>query len=52
MLDIGFGELLVVVLVAIVMLGPDRCIKLFREAGKVWKRIETQWKDVKNTIDD
>lgn len=47
MFDVGLGELLIIAFVAAVILGPTRCIKIFREAGKWLKKIETEWKTLK-----
>jgi len=52
MFDMGLGELLLVIIVAIFMFGPERCTRLFREAGRVWSKIEADWKDMKRTMND
>jgi Sec-independent protein translocase protein TatA len=47
---VGLGELLVIALVAVVVLGPKRCADVFREVGKLLKKIEAEWNDAKRTL--
>ena len=39
-MNIGFGELLVVILIALLVLGPERMPKAARSAGRYWQRIQ------------
>jgi sec-independent protein translocase protein TatB len=51
MFDVGLGELLVITFLAIVILGPKRCVEVFREAGKWLKKLEAFWNDAKRTLE-
>lgn len=50
MFDIGLGELLVIGLVAVFFLGPERSKKLFAEVGKWLKKIEAEWTAAKKEL--
>ena len=43
MFDIGFGELLLIAVVALVVLGPERLPKAARFAGLWVRRARAQW---------
>jgi sec-independent protein translocase protein TatB len=47
MFDIGFSELLVIAIVALVILGPERLPKAARFAGLWVRRARAQWYSVK-----
>ena len=47
MFDIGFSELLVIAVVALVVLGPERLPKAARFAGLWVRRARNQWDSVK-----
>jgi sec-independent protein translocase protein TatB len=47
MFDIGFGELMVIAIVALVVLGPERLPKAARFAGLWIRRARAQWDSVK-----
>ena len=51
MFDIGFSELLVIALVALVVLGPERLPKAARFAGLWVRRARAQWYSVKNELE-
>ncbi len=50
MFDIAFSELVVVALVALVVVGPERLPKLARKAGHLWSRVQRYVNNVKNDI--
>lgn len=47
MFDIGFSELLVIAVVALLVLGPERLPKAARFAGLWMRRARAQWNSVK-----
>jgi len=49
--DIGFSELLVVAIVALVVLGPERLPKAARFAGLWVRRARNQWDSVKQELE-
>jgi sec-independent protein translocase protein TatB len=49
--DIGFSELLVIAVVALVVLGPERLPKAARFAGLWVRRARTQWDSVKQELE-
>ena len=51
MFDIGFSELLVIALVALVVLGPERLPKAARFAGLWVRRVRAQWYSVKSELE-
>ena len=51
MFDIGFSELLVIALVALVVLGPERLPKAARFAGLWMRRARAQWYSVKSELE-
>ena len=51
MFDIGFSELLVIALVALVVLGPERLPKAARFAGLWVRRARAQWYSVKSELE-
>jgi sec-independent protein translocase protein TatB len=52
MFDIGFSELLVIALVALVVLGPERLPKAARMAGMWLRRARLQWQAVKSELEN
>ena len=52
MFDIGFSELLVIALVALVVLGPERLPKAARMAGMWMRRARMQWQAVKSELEN
>ncbi|GAB6196841.1 Sec-independent protein translocase protein TatB [Lysobacter xanthus] len=52
MFDIGFSELLVIALVALVVLGPERLPKAARMAGLWVRRARAQWHSVKSELEN
>jgi sec-independent protein translocase protein TatB len=51
MFDLGFGELLLIALVALVVLGPERLPKAARFAGLWVRRARAQWYSVKSELE-
>ena len=51
MFDFGFSELLVVAVVALVVLGPERLPKAARFAGLWVRRARSQWDSVKQELE-
>jgi len=49
--DIGFSELLVIAIVALVVLGPERLPKAARFAGLWVRRARNQWDSVKQELE-
>jgi sec-independent protein translocase protein TatB len=50
MFDIGFSELMVIAVVALVVLGPERLPKVARTAGHLFGRLQRYVNDVKADI--
>lgn len=50
MFDIAFSELVVIALVALVVIGPERLPKVARTAGHLWGRVQRYVNGVKNDI--
>lgn len=51
MFDIGFSELFVIALVALLVLGPERLPKAARFAGLWVRRARAQWYSVKSELE-
>ena len=52
MFDIGFSELLVIAVVALIVLGPERLPKAARFAGLWVRRARAQWYSVKSEFEN
>jgi sec-independent protein translocase protein TatB len=50
MFDIGFSELLVIAIVALIVIGPERLPKVARTAGHLFGRLQRYVNDVKSDI--
>ncbi|HYR05183.1 MAG TPA: Sec-independent protein translocase protein TatB [Gallionella sp.] len=50
MFDFAFSELVVIMLVALVVIGPERLPKVARTAGHLWGRMQRYVHSVKNDI--
>jgi sec-independent protein translocase protein TatB len=50
MFDIAFSELVVIMLVALIVIGPERLPKVARTAGHLWGRAQRFVNNVKNDI--
>lgn len=51
MFDFSFGEMLVVALVALIVLGPERLPKAARFAGLWVRKARAQWYSMKNELE-
>ncbi len=50
MFEIAFSELLVIMVVALIVIGPERLPKVARMAGNLWGRMQRYVQSVKNDI--
>jgi sec-independent protein translocase protein TatB len=50
MFDVAFSELVVIALVALIVIGPERLPKVARTAGHLWGRVQRYVSTVKNDI--
>lgn len=50
MFDIAFSELVVIMVVALVVIGPERLPKVARTMGHLWGRMQRYVQGVKNEI--
>ncbi len=50
MFDFAFSELVVILLVALIVIGPERLPKVARTAGHLWGRMQRYVQNVKNDI--
>jgi len=50
MFDIAFSELMVIMLVALVVIGPERLPKVARTMGNLWGRMQRYVQSVKSDI--
>jgi sec-independent protein translocase protein TatB len=51
MFDFSFGEVGLIAVVALVVLGPERLPKVARTAGALLRRARTSWQSVKDDIE-
>ena len=51
MLDISFGELALVFIVALLVLGPEQLVRLARSAGRYWQRAQQLFSATKMELD-
>jgi sec-independent protein translocase protein TatB len=52
MFDVGFSELLIIAVVALLVLGPERLPKAARFAGLWVRRARAQWYAVKSELEN
>lgn len=50
MFDVAFSELVVIALVALIVIGPERLPQVARTAGHMWSRLQRYVTTVKNDI--
>jgi len=50
MFDIAFSELMVIMVVALIVIGPERLPKVARTAGNLWGRMQRYVQSVKSDI--
>jgi Sec-independent protein translocase protein TatA len=43
MFGIGLGEVLVLAAIGVLVFGPDRCVKLSKDLGRWWKKLNEKW---------
>jgi len=51
MFDVGFSEIALIAVVALLVLGPERLPKVARTAGALVRRARTSWQNVKTEIE-
>lgn len=51
MFDVGFSELLIIAVVALLVLGPERLPKAARFAGMWVRRARAQWQSVRGELE-
>lgn len=51
MLDLDFGKLLLLAVIALIVIGPKRLPKAARMAGAVLRRARTQWDSVRTEVE-
>ena len=51
MFDIGFSELALIAVVALLVLGPERLPKVARTTGALLRRARSSWQDVRGEIE-
>lgn len=49
-LNVGSGELLFIVLLAILVVGPKRTVELARQVGRLFSRLQREWRTVQKDI--
>ncbi len=52
MFNIGPGELMVILILALVLLGPDKLPDVARSIGKGMKEIRRATEDIRNTVEE
>lgn len=50
MIDIGFSEIVVIMLVSLVVIGPERMPKVARTLGHLWGRLQRYINQVKTDV--
>ncbi len=51
MFDIGFSEIALIAVVALLVLGPERLPKAARTAGALLRRARSSWQNVRSEIE-
>jgi sec-independent protein translocase protein TatB len=51
MFNIGFGEILLIAVVALIVLGPERLPRVARMAGALLRRARTSWQSVRDEVE-
>ena len=49
---IGLTELLVVVVISFIVLGPSKSMDMIKNITKTLRQLRKAWEDVKSTVDD
>lgn len=50
MFEIGFSEIVVIMLVALIVIGPERMPKVARTLGHLWGRLQHQINQIKTEV--
>lgn len=50
MFGISPGELVLIVGIAVIVLGPERCIDLFKKSGRLWRTLRAEIAEVKDAL--
>ena len=50
MLDIGFSELLIIVVLAVLVLGPDKLPEAMKDLARLVKKVKKMWSDATSDI--
>ena len=51
MFDVGFSEIALIAVVALLVLGPERLPKVARTVGALMRRARNSWQDVRGEIE-
>ena len=51
MFDVGFSEIALVAVVALIVLGPERLPRVARTAGALVRRARASWQNVRSEIE-
>ena len=51
MFDVGFSEMLVIAIVALVVIGPERLPRVARTAGALLRKARNSWQSVRSDIE-
>ena len=52
LVGIGLTELLVVVVISFIVLGPSKSMDMIKNITKTLRQLRKAWEDVKSTVDD
>lgn len=52
MFGISTGEFIVIALIGIVVLGPERSVEFFRQVGKAWRSVRAEIASAKSAFDE
>lgn len=50
MFGIGFGEVLLLAGIGIIVLGPARCVHASKTLGKMVKKLQHEWRSVQQDL--
>ncbi|MBI4212497.1 MAG: twin-arginine translocase TatA/TatE family subunit [Deltaproteobacteria bacterium] len=51
MFGIGTGELIIIAAIGVIVLGPEKCLSVFRDLGKLWRNVRAEMAQVKSSLD-
>ena len=49
--DVGGNELLIIVVLAVIILGPERLVKVAREAGKLVRNVKAYFSSLSDELE-